>query len=290
MTVRIVTDSTCDLAPEVIAAHRITVVPLYVNFGAQSFLDGVDLTRQEFYDRLQADKTAPTTSAPGPDAFVRTYEQLVAEGASGVLSVHIAGSVSNTVNVARLAAESRPDLPVRVVDSGQITLGVGLLVLHAARAAEGGASLKALAELVEGRSGRTHAFAALDTLEFLRRSGRVSGLASGLGTLLQLKPLIKMHRGQMGLERARTRQGAFDKLLELGRALGPLEELALVHTRAVERVAELGRAMAGQVAAGAAPLVGEVTPVIGAHVGPGAIGLVCVQAGQERAEERPRND
>lgn len=290
MTVRIVTDSTCDLAPEVIAAHRITVVPLYVNFGAQSFLDGVDLTRQEFYDRLQADKTAPTTSAPGPDAFVRTYEQLVAEGASGVLSVHIAGSVSNTVNVARLAAESRPDLPVRVVDSGQITLGVGLLVLHAARAAEGGASLEALAELVEGRSGRTHAFAALDTLEFLRRSGRVSGLASGLGTLLQLKPLIKMHRGQMGLERARTRQGAFDKLLELGRALGPLEELALVHTRAVERVAELGRAMVGQVAAGAAPLVGEVTPVIGAHVGPGAIGLVCVQAGQERAEERPRND
>lgn len=279
MAVRIVTDSTCDLAPEVIGAHRITVVPLYVNFGAQSLLDGVELTRKDFYDRLQADKTPPTTSAPGIDAFVRIYERLIEEGGSGVLSVHIAGSVSNTVNVARLAAESRPDLPVRVVDSGQITLGVGLLVLHAARAAEGGATLEALRELVEARGERTHAFAALDTLEFLRRSGRVSGLVSGLGTLLQLKPLIKMHRGTMGLERVRTRQGAFNKLLELAQALGPLEELALVHTRAVDRVAELGRAMAERIPAGATPLVGEVTPVIGAHVGPGAIGLVCVQRG-----------
>jgi len=278
MTVRIVTDSTCDLPSEVIAEHRITVVPLYINFRAHSYLDGVDLSRRDFYTLLPSITPPPTTSAPGTAAFTEAYQQLIAEGATGIVSIHIGAALSNVVNVARLAASEMNRAPVHVLDGGQITLGTGLLAVHAAQRAASGASLDEIVASVESMAARTHSFAALDTLEYLRRSGRVNLFAFGIGTLLQLRPILKMHAGRVHTERVRTRQRAVDRLIDLALELGPLEAIALVHANAPQRLEKLRRQVEARLPNGPIRIQGEVAPVIGAHVGPGAVGLVCTLA------------
>ena len=204
MTVRIVTDSTCDLPPEVVAEHKISVVPLYVNFGSESYRDGVDLTRDQFYARLPGSHLPPTTSAPGTDAFVEVYRRLIAEGATGIVSIHIGSSLSNVFNVAQMAAPSITAVPVRVIDGGQITLGTGFLVVHAARLAASGASPDEIVAAVQALAERTYSYAALDTLEYLRRGGRVNLIMFSVGTLLRMKPMLKMHLGKVVTDRART--------------------------------------------------------------------------------------
>lgn len=278
MTVRIVTDSTCDLPEEVVAEHGITVLPLYVNFGSESYLDGVEISRQEFYSRLPSATTPPGTSAPGTEAFIGRYRQLIAEGASGILSVHIGSALSNVYNVAKMAAAAIREVPVRVVDGGQITLGTGLLALQAAALAASGAAMDAMVAAVEALGHRIHSFAALDTLEYLRRGGRVSLLKFGIGTLLQLKPILKMHAGKVVTDRARTSGGAIRKLVDLANHLGPLESIALVHANAVDRLEGLRREVEARLPGVPIRMVGEVTPVIGAHVGPRSVGMVCVKA------------
>jgi DegV family protein with EDD domain len=276
MSVRIVTDSTCDLPEAVAARLGITVVPCYINIGGESLLDGVELSRQEFYSRLPGLPEPPTTSAPGIATFVNAYERLGSEGATEIVSLHISATLSNVVSVARLAAQAVKSIPVTVLDPGQLTLGTGLVALKAAEAAAAGASASAIAALVGGLAPRTHSFAVLNTLEHLRRSGRVSRLASGLGALLSIRPLLKMNNGRIDMERVRTRQGAIERMLALVRGLGPLEQLALVHSNAPEAGESLRRQAADLFPVGATPLIGEVTPVIGVHVGPGAVGLVCI--------------
>ncbi len=277
MTVRIVTDSTCDLPAELIAEHQIALVPLYINFGAQSFLDGVDLSRAEFYARLPSSTPPPTTSAPGPAAFSDIYQRLIAEGASGILSIHVASMLSNVVNVAQAAASTISAAAVRVIDGGQITLGTGFLVLHAARLAASGASLDAIVASVEALAGHTHSFAALDTLEYLRRGGRVNLIMFSVGTLLKLKPILKMHAGMIVTERVRTSKGAIDRLVSLALQLGPLESIALVHAATAERLELLRQQVAARLPGVPIRMVGEVAPVIGAHVGPGSVGIVCIR-------------
>ena len=282
MTVRVVTDSTCDLPAEVIAEHKIAVVPLYINFGDRSFLDGVDLSRAEFYARLPSSNPPPTTSAPGTAAFADRYQGLVAEGASGILSIHIGAALSNVYNVAQMAAATITDVPVRVLDGGQITLGTGLLVEHAARLGASGASLEAIVTSVEALAGRTHSFAAFDTLEYLRRSGRVNLATFSIGTLLKMKPILKMHAGQVITARARTSQGAITRLVDLALQLGPLESLALVHAGTPERLELLRQQVQARLPGVPIRMVGEVAPVIGAHVGPGTVCIVCIQTQGER--------
>lgn len=277
MTVRIVTDSTCDLPSEVIAEHRITVAPLYVNFGDRSFLDGVDLSRSEFYARLPSSTPPPTTSAPGAEAFTGIYQRLIAEGASGILSIHVASMLSNVVSIAQVAASTISAAAVRVLDGGQITLGTGFLVLHAARLAASGASLDAIAASVDVLAGRTHSFAALDTLEYLRRGGRVNLVMFSVGTVLKLKPILKMHAGKIVTTRARTSKGAIDRLVDLALQVGPLESVALVHAATTERLELLRQQVRARLPGAPIRMVGEVAPVIGAHVGPGSVGIVCIR-------------
>jgi DegV family protein with EDD domain len=278
MSIRIVTDSTCDLPEDVVARHRIAIVPMYINFGPESYLDGIEMTREDFYTRIRKSRVHPTTSAPGPAAFIQVYDRLAAEGAEEIISIHLAESLSNIVQVARLAAQDTRSVNVTVVDGGQVTLGTGLLVLEAAETAAQGANCAAILELLERRKTETHTFAALDTLEYLRRSGRLSRLQSSLGSWLQLKPLLKMHNGVADLERIRTRSQATRRLIELAEGLMPLRRIAFLHTNAAERLAELRVRAAHLIPAGDTPLNGMVTPIIGSHVGPGAIGLVCVRA------------
>ncbi|MBN1180195.1 MAG: DegV family protein, partial [Anaerolineae bacterium] len=276
--IKIVTDSTCDLPERVIAEHNITVIPLYINVDDESYLDGVELSRQEFYQRLPHYNETPTTSAPSPGMFSRVYQRLAAQGASAIVSIHISASLSNTVNVARLTAQETKEVPVTVFDAGQISLGTGLATLMAAKAAAAGRSVTDIMEMLKEKMQHTYTLAGLDTLEFLRRSGRLTRFQSSLGAVLRIKPLLTMNGGEAGMEKVRTRKRAFERLIELISDLAPLEHLSLVHTHAPEAVETLRQMARDLFPAGEEPMLAEVTPVIGSHIGPGAAGFVCVSA------------
>jgi DegV family protein with EDD domain len=277
MAIQIVTDSTCDLPEAIIAQYGITVVPLYINFGDQSYLDGVELSRQEFYERLPECEPPPTTAAPGPEVYRQTYERLAGEGATEVLSIHISISLSAVVDVARLGAKETEAVPVTVFDSRQLSLGTGFLVLTAAKAVAEGRSVDEIITLLEEQISRSHVFAALDTLEFLRRSGRMNRVMAGLGTVLQIKPLLRMYDGNPTAERVRTRERATQRLITLLSDLVPLEQVALVHTHAPDRAEALRQRVQDLLPEGEVPSM-DITPVIGAHIGPGAVGFACVTA------------
>ena len=276
MSIGIVTDSNCDLSAEIISCYGISIVPLYINIGSESYIDGVELSRREFYRNLPGYDHHPTTSVPGQGKFQEAYDRLASEGVTEILSIHISVSLSAVLNSARLGAQ-KARVPVTVFDSGQLTLGTGLQVLAAAEAAAAGAPMAEIVGLIEDLSARTHTFAALDTVEFLRRSGRLSRFQSSLASVLSIKPLLKMHRGDMDMERVRTRRRSIQRLMELVSDLGTLEQLALVHTGAPERAQALHLQAINLFPAGKEILSAEVTPVIGAHVGPGAVGFTAVQ-------------
>jgi DegV family protein with EDD domain len=277
MSVKIVTDSTCDLPADVVAALGLRVVPLYIHIGNTDYLDGVDMSREQFYTGLPSFPTHPTTAAPGIEVFERLYNELASEGAEGIVSVHIAESLSNVVNVARLAAQRITDVPVSVIDSGQLTLGVGLETVAAARAAQAGATLSEVVQTVEDMIPRTHTFAALSTVKFLRRSGRLTQFQSGLATVLKILPLLRMHRGVAEMEKIRTEERAIKRLLVLLGERLPLEQVAMVHTNAPLKAKALYERAKPWLGEMPEPIYGSVTPVIGAHIGPGAVGFVCVE-------------
>lgn len=275
--IRIVTDSTCDLPQSVVDRLQITVLPLYINIGSKTYLDGVDMSRQAFYRQLPAFQPHPTTAAPGTDVFQMAYSQLAAAGATEILSIHISETLSATVSIARVAAKEGTAVPVTVLDSGQLSLGMGFMVQTAAEAASQGASMAEILSLLAEQGTRTHVFAAIDTLAYLRRSGRMNGVVAGIGSLLQIKPLLKMHQGEATSERVRTINRAYDRLLALLEAVGPLEMAALVHTNALERAKSLRQQAAHLLPGGEIPSV-DITPVLGAHLGPNAVGFACVSA------------
>jgi len=279
MSIRIVTDSTCDLPASVAEEHGITVIPLYINVGKQSFLDGIDLTREEFYTRLPSYSVPPTTAVPGHEIFARTYRELAQAGADEILSLHISPSLSGVLDVAQIAAQEVSEAKVTVIDSRQLSMGLGFSVLAAARAAAEGRSMSEILALLEEQIPRTRVFAALDTMEYLRRSGRVNHLIANIGNLLKIKPLLIMNDGVASSERVRTQKGAYERLIQLMRELGPVEQLALVHTNAADRAANLWGQARELFPHIADPLSVDVTPVLGTHLGPGAVGFAAVAAG-----------
>ena len=280
MSIRIVTDSTCDLPEATVAEYDITVVPLYINIGDQGYLDGVELSRQEFYERLPDYDPPPTTATPGPEQFRQVYDTLAAEGATEILSIHISESLSATVGMARLSAQAMEAVPVTVFDSGSLSLGTGFLVLAAAKAAAEDRPTDEIIPILEEQGSRTHVFAALDTLEFLRRSGRMNRAMAAVGSWLQMKPLLRMHDGNPTAERVRTSEAAVKRLVSLLSDLVPLEQVALVHTHALDRAADLLDRVRHLLPEGEVLSV-DITPVFGVHLGPGAIGFSCVTARAE---------
>lgn len=277
MTIRIVTDSASDLPAGALARFRITVVPLYVNFGTRGYRDGVDLSRQEFYARLPEYDPPPTTGVPGPEVFIRAYERLAAEGATEILSLHISESLSSMVEVARVAAQRTGAIPVTVLDSRQLSMGQGFLAISAARAAAAGQSMEEIFALLDDQVARTHTAAALDTLEFLRRSGRMSGVVARVGNLLQIKPILKMYEGHPTVERVRTRRLSVERLVKMIEQYAPLEQVAFLHANVPERAEELRQRVQHLLPAGEIP-VGVITPVLGTHIGPGVVGFSLVAA------------
>ncbi|MBN1886805.1 MAG: DegV family protein, partial [Thermoflexales bacterium] len=232
---------------------------------------------EEFYRKLPTFPAHPTTAAPSPQKFRAMYDALADEGASHVLSIHISIALSATVDMARMAAQNTTSTQVTVIDSRQLSLGTGFLVETAAQMAEAGSSLAAILATLEGQIKRSRVFAALDTLEFLKRSGRMNKYVAGLATLLQIKPILTMYDGQPGTERVRTRQRALRRVVEMLAAAGPPERLAIVHTHSPQSVDEL-RAMAAHLLPAGDIMAEDITPVIGAHIGPGVVGFAVVSA------------
>jgi DegV family protein with EDD domain len=277
MTIRIVTDSTCDLPKETVDQYGIRVVPLYINVGKQGYLDGIDITREEFYKKLPTFPEHPTTAVPSPQKFRLMYDSLAEEGATHVISIHISTALSAVVDMARQAAHDTTSALVTVLDSQQLSLGTGFLVETAAKLAAAGHSVAEVLGALGDQIKRSHVFAALDTLEFLRRSGRMNRFMSNFGTLLQIKPILTMYAGKPGTEKVRTRERATKRLLEMLHNIGAVERLAVVHTHAPERVNELRRHAVSLLPEDQI-MVADITPVIGAHIGPGAAGYAVVGA------------
>lgn len=277
MTIRIVTDSTCDLPDPSIQKFGISVVPLYINVGKQGWLDGIDITREEFYRYLPSFPEHPTTAVPSPQKFRAIYDALAEEGATQILSIHISSGLSGVVDVARIAAQETKAIPVTVIDSQQLSLGTGFLVEKAAKMAMAGESLEDILAAIHSQIQRSRVFAALDTLEFLRRSGRMNRFMSKLGAMLQIKPILTMIQGLPDTERVRTRERAMKRLIDILRDIGVPERIAILHSNAPERVAEL-KALAAALLPTDEIIVANITPVIGVHIGPGAYGFAVVTA------------
>ena len=272
--IRIVTDSTADIPPSLGA--DITVVPCFIQFGATSFLDDVDITREQFYARLTTSDELPTTASPGAGVFEQVYRRVAGES-DEVISLHVASALSSVCNAARVGAQAVDSERISIFDSESVTMGLGWLCLAAARAARAGMSRAQIIKLLDQMKTRIHVLAAPDTLEFLRRSGRVGWASAKVGQLLHIKPIIGVYRGIVrSIDRARTRAHSIQRLVELTTALGKLEALAVLHTTAQEAAMQLAREVA-HLAPQPIPVV-EVTPVIGTHVGPNGLGLAAVIA------------
>jgi DegV family protein with EDD domain len=272
--------STSDLPEETASQYGITVVPCYINIGDKSYLDGIEMQRKEFYEKLPTFTVLPKTASPNQQAFEATYRQAAEEGATHVISLHVAGTFSSVVDTARMAASvvsAMSGLKVDVIDSGTVTMGIGFMALAAARAAAAGKSAAEIVTLLLAKAERTILFAGLDTVDYLRRSGRASRIQAGLAAFLQIFPVLCVHQGNVEMERIRTHARAFERLLEMAEECAPLEDLAVMHTNCVEK-AERIRQRLEHLLPNRAIWIGEATPAIGTHVGPGGIGVVCVRA------------
>ena len=275
MTVRIVTDSTCDLPSGIVSELGVRVVPLYIQVGNREYLDGIDITRDEFYKQLPDFAEHPTTAVPSPLKFHALYDALVDEGATEILSIHISSTLSAISDVARIAAAETKSVPVTVLDSRSLSLGTGFLVQTAAELAKAGKSVKEILVALEHQIKRTHVWAALDTLTFLRRSGRMNPVVSTIGELIQIKPILKMHDGVSGVERVRTRKNALARLFQMLHTYSPFEKLAFLHSNALEQAHSLKNEVR-DLLPNVETWIEVINPVLGAHIGPGVVGFAGV--------------
>ncbi len=273
MTVRIVTDSACDLPDEVVDSLGITVVPLMIRFGDEELVDREQLSVAEFWRRCASSDELPSTAAPSPGRFEQAYRALIDDGATGIISLHLSGELSATLQSARTAAAAiETDVPIEVIDSRSITVGLGLTVTAIAERARDGASIDELTELAASLIGRTRVLGALDTLEYLKKGGRIGAAQAVLGSLLSIKPLIAIEDGKVeAAGKQRTRSRAVKFVIDRVREEPAIERLAVMHADCddVDEVVEqLSALHDGEI------LVGEIGPVIGAHAGPGTIGVI----------------
>lgn len=280
MKIGIVTDSTSDLPGDLARRFGVEVVPTILVVEGKQYADGKDLSRGDFYARLPAMQTFPTTAAPSIGEFSARYQKLLDSGCDFVLSIHAASQLTAICDIARQAADDFPGR-VAIVDSGSLSLGLGFQALAAAEAAESGADVEtAIASIADVRR-RLRVFAALDTMDYLRRSGRVPAAVTLLGGMLSIKPLIELTDGLLKPAGAtRTTRQADERMAALLKAGLPIERLAILHTGAESRardflsrlMEECRRELPREI------LVVNVATVIGAHVGPNGLGFAAVRA------------
>lgn len=277
MKLGIVTDSTSDLPNYLIEQYAIEVIPTLLILEGKEYADGHGISREDFYEWLPSLQTPPTTAAPSIGDFSSRYDSLLTRGCDRILSIHAAGALTTIVNTARQASNDFSD-KITIVDSASLSLGLGFQVIAAAEAAEMG--LQAALNAVESTRKRLHVFAALDTMENLKRSGRVPAVITFFGSMLNIKPLIELTDGEVKTVGAvRTTKQANERMLNFLLEGGELERLAILHTGAEPRAKEFLETVM-QKAIRSMPrdiLMVNVTPVIGAHVGPNGLGFAAVR-------------
>lgn len=280
MTVCIVTDSTADLQPEEAETLGITIVPLTVFFGEEAYLDNVELDSASFYSRLQTSKELPRTSQPSPASFQAAFTRLIEEGADGIISVHLSSKLSGTYQSACTARDSLPKsvrkVPIELIDSQSISAGMALGLKRAAEEARQNIGVEEIKAHLIDQFRRTRIIAVLDTLEFVKRGGRIGRASAMLGNLLSFKPIIALKDGEVvPLERPRTRGKAYDRVTQIIAEGGALQELAIA-----EASEEVGLQLAGALQS---VYQGQIShyklgSVLGTHTGPGTVAVVAVLA------------
>jgi DegV family protein with EDD domain len=279
MSTRIITDSTCDLPADLIQRHGIYVIPVGLNLDHRAYQDGVDLSPGDFYRQLPRLQKIPTTAAPSASVIEAAYRRARA-GGDDIVAIFVAASFSSLYQVAQRAARELSGVPGRqivVVDSGQLSLGLGWQVLAAAEAAAVGQSPDGVLAAVVATRRRLKLYALLDTLEYVRQGGRVSAFTAAVGDLLRIKVDVELTAGQVKpVYKMRTRRKAVEKLAELTQGLGPLERLAILHAHCLEDAQRLADKLAPQ--APQPPLLVEVSGAVATHVGPNALGVAAVTA------------
>lgn len=275
--VAIVTDSTADLPPQLASARSIAVVPLTLNFDGRSLLDGVDITPGEFYRKLPHVTTHPTTSQPSPGRFAETYNALLADH-DAIVSIHISEKLSGTFDSAKQAADMTDPQRVHVVDSQVVSMSLGLVVLGAALLAAKGQDAQAIVDKVESIRPHVQTYFSVATLEFLRRGGRIGRASSMLGSVLQVKPVLCVRDGVVTpLERVRTFERALNRIIELARAVDRGKGICAVvgHAGAEADAERVGKALEP---VAETLMIQPLGPVVGAHGGPGVVGVGCYPA------------
>jgi DegV family protein with EDD domain len=276
--VAIFTDSASDLDPAEAAASGIHIVPLLVTFGSKTYRAGVELSGPEFWERMVApDAPFPTTAASSPGEFKDAYEAAFADGAEAIVSVHVAGTLSGTIKSAQIARDMLPDREIHIVDSLGASMAEGILARMGVEMAEADHPASEIAETLEARAADMLMYVALETLEYLKKGGRISGAQAAIGTLLSVKPIIMVKHGVVTTaERVRTRSKARDRLLELITER-PIERLAILHTIAPDvdqfRAELLRRLPDLDPGSVSVELVG---PSVGPHLGPGCVGAAIL--------------
>ena len=272
--IRIVTDSSCDLPDDVIERHRITVVPLTIRFGDEEFIDREQLSKDEFWRRLTEGTVLPQTAAPAVGRFQDAFRRLSDEGAEGVVVICISSKISATNQSAVLAAEQFPGgIPIRVIDSGLVSAALGLVAIEAAELAASGAGIEAVDQTAQEASAASNIYATLDTLEFLKRGGRIGGAQAFIGSLLDIKPIIEFKDGAVeAAGRVRTRRKALAAVVDHVAALGHrIRSFGVIHSDPVDLDEFLA---ALRVVRDETPMVARLGPVVGTHAGPGVAGVV----------------
>ena len=272
-SVHIVTDSSCDLPDKLITEMNIKIVPLKIRFGDTEFVDRLELTTDQFWEKCQASDELPSTAAPSPGAFVEEFQNAASEGATGVVAILLSGELSATIEAAQQAAQLvKEEIEVRVIDSRTVTLGLGSVVMGAASAANSGANIEEVAAIASDSVNRTQVHAALDTLENLRKGGRIGAAGSLLGSMLSIKPLIEVRNGVVEpAGKQRTRGKALGYLVGVvEQNADQIEQIFVTHAACddVDSFLEQVRSVVS-----VEVLVGEVGPVVGAHAGIGTIGV-----------------
>ena len=276
MTVRIVTDSSADLPADLVQQHGITVLPCYVLVDDQTFKDGVEIKPDDFYRLLQAEGRFPTTAQPTVADFQEVYRGLAGQG-DQVLSIHVSGKLSGTLNSAEQAKASLDGEEIEIVDSQLASIPLGLAVLAAATTASEGGSLQEVAEKVRQGLSLHHGLFALDTLEYLHKGGRIGKARAFMGSVLHVKPILRLQDGEAHpVERPRNRERAMRRLVELASELAPVRRLAVIHSTDPDRMATLKQDLTGLLPADQI-IEARFGSTLGTYIGPDALGVAVTQ-------------
>jgi DegV family protein with EDD domain len=280
--VAIVTDSTAYIPKALVEKYQIRVVPLRVHWGSETYRDGVDIQSAEFYERLKTDRVTPTTAAPSIGDFQLAYREAL-ESAEAVVSIHIASTLSATVSSAEQAKALLPDKPIEVIDSNLTSMALGYMALVAARAAEEGATVEQVAAAARRLMTSAHIVFTVDTLEYLRRGGRIGAAQAFMGNLMDVKPILELRDGRVEpVERVRTKKKAVERVMDMIVRYAASEDHAPVRVAAVHALApEEATALLDAVSARlnvVEKMIADFSPVIATHTGPGTLGLVCTPA------------